>query len=124
MNSMSTHTLESTPTTLEALNMSHTETTGKAPAKKSMTQTWVCSLLSAYLFAQGLWLMEGGTGSDSFAGQFNVLLAVVLWVSVPSLLYYSWKGYRQAHPVSAGKSGQRAGHCWNLTPATGMSQYR
>jgi len=96
MENMSTATLEATPATLGAINARPQESAIPRPHR---TSGIICTVAGYYLFLQGLWLLFSGNsfGSGSLSGQIDVALAGVLWLSIPSLLYFGRKSRLAGH---------------------------
>ena len=94
---MSIMTEHATPLTLEAISFRHAEVAAARPPRKSEIPFWCCTTMIGYLLVQGSYLLHNanGLGANSLAGQIEVLLAIILWSTVPSLAYFAWKARQQ-----------------------------
>lgn len=61
--------------------------------RKPRLQFLCCTTASCILFLQGIWTLLEGT--HSVTGQIGGPLTAVLWLTIPSLAYYAWQGYRR-----------------------------
>jgi hypothetical protein len=73
--------------TIETLTPSHTDSTTRLSSLTSGLQVWAPLVIGSFCLIQGLWFVQAAEPMVNLAG-------LALCMSVPSCLYFAWRGYR------------------------------